>query len=265
MRENIRGCEMKTLPKLYRKLPVSMRKRLVKLYKYTPSSHKIVNKNIDGINFELDLSRLVHAQMYHYGFWEEHTTNIIKDKIKKGMVALDIGASSGVHALRMASLGAMTYAFEPSNWMYQNLVHNISLNKFDNIKPEKIALSNFIGKGKIESTEHGKLRGRITEPEIDIKYDTVDNYYKRNKIKRLDFIKIDTDGFEVKIIEGGIKTIKKYYPWMVIEFRPSLFDGLIDILKDLGYKFYKIESGEEYKTIGEIRIDTKGVKNVLCC
>ncbi|GAF90493.1 unnamed protein product, partial [marine sediment metagenome] len=117
---------------IYQKLPKSIRKRTVNWYRYLPRSNKTVIKEIDGVKYELDLSRLVHSQMYHYGVWEPDTTNIINKFVGRGMTCFDIGASSGVHTLRMASLTGTkgkVYAFEPSDWMFEKLMRNLELNR----------------------------------------------------------------------------------------------------------------------------------------
>ena len=260
------------LAKVFQKLPKPIRAKTINLYRYLPSSKKTVIKEIDGVKYELDLSRLVHAQMYHYGVWEPNTTNIIKKYVKKGMTVFDIGASSGVHGLRMANQvkkDGMVYAFEPSDWMYDYFERNLFLNRdivhWHNVILEKIALTNFDGTDFFESTEHGKIGRAIDEPKIQTQFMTMDSYVERGMIKKLDFIKIDTDGFEAKIFEGGEKTLRKFKPVMIVEFRPSLTKEIINVLKPIGYHFYKEDTEEEYQSEAELIKDIEGeVKNVLC-
>jgi len=258
--------------KVYQKLPRVVREKTVNWYRFLPSSKKKVIKEIDGVKFELDLSRLVHAQMYYYGVWEPSTTNIIKKYVKKGMVCFDIGASSGVHGLRMANQvkeKGKIYAFEPSDWMYKYFEKNLFLNRdivhWHNVVLEKIALTNFDGMDFFESTEHGKIGRPIDEPKIQSQFMKMDTYVKNGAITQLDFIKIDTDGFEAKIFEGGEKTLRKFKPVMIVEFRPSLTKEILKVLKPIGYHFYKEDTEEEYKSEEELIKDIESdVKNVLC-
>lgn len=242
-------------------LPLFIRKRLLKLYKYLPRSKKTIIKEIDGVTYALDMSRMVHSQMYHYGVWEPYTTKIIKEFVKPGMTVMDIGASSGVHTLRMAKLVGETgrvIAFEPSDWMYDKLQRNLKLNSFDNILVEKVALSDFVGTGDLLSTQHGKIGTTIKEHIISMTFATLDSY----KLNKLDFIKIDTDGYELSILMGAKKTLKKHHPVMIVEFRPGLINNMVDILSGLGYKFYSEETLEEYSK--EEVLNIKEVINVLC-
>ena len=117
--------------RFYRSLPKSIKRRLIPLYKYLPTSNDIIIKNIDGIRFELDLSRMTFAKLYYYGVYEPGTTKVIKEFVKTGMICFDIGASSGVHALRMAKQAGSegkVYAFEPSDWMLEKMNRNLELN-----------------------------------------------------------------------------------------------------------------------------------------
>lgn len=75
--------------------------------------------------------------------------------------------------------------------------------------------------------------------------------------KKIDFIKIDTDGHEYEILKSGINSIKKYKPIIHIEFAPYLHkefkyssDKLIYfITKRLKYEFYN-EDLKKIKNIG---------------
>ncbi len=71
------------------------------------------------------------------------------------------------------------------------------------------------------------------------------------ELDRLDFIKIDCEGFEHKILKGAEKTIKKFKPVMVIEInnftlnRNNTSDNDIYIyLNELGYTYQNIYPGQ---------------------
>ena len=52
---------------------------------------------------------------------------------------------------------------------------------------------------------------------VKINVDTIDNLFYENDIP-VDFIKIDTEGWEYFILQGGEKTIQKYKPFIQIEW-----------------------------------------------
>lgn len=71
-------------------------------------------------------------------------TAAIQNLCKPGFIVLDIGANIGAHALCLARIvgeSGKVFAFEPTDYAYQELVCNISLNQFKNIVPIKIVLS----------------------------------------------------------------------------------------------------------------------------
>jgi len=259
------------LAKIYEKLPAKIKKQVNKLYTYFPDRE--VTIEIDGIWYRLDLSKLVHAQIYYYGYWEKYTSLILEKYIKPDMTVLDIGASTGVHTLRMAKLAnhGLVYAFEPSDWMYERLLRNINLNNFRNIITEKIALGDETKTAPYLSEQHDRVDKKPNPREtIQIQYMKLDDYFAEGRIKALDFIKMDVDGFECRILEGGIETIKKYKPLMIIEIGKNIQEAygrslrkMIDLLSSLGYKFYNERTEEEYKSLID-ELPEDATVNVLC-
>ena len=60
---------------------------------------------------------------------------------------------------------------------------------------------------------------------------------------RIDFIKIDVEGFELKVLNGGRETIRKHKPLLLVELHPvfitqygNRFTEVIDFLEGQGYK-----------------------------
>jgi len=64
---------------------------------------------------------------------------------------------------------------------------------------------------------------------------TIDSY----NFDKIDFIKIDTEGHELYVLEGAINTIEKYKPNIFIEVHPKELKkekNAYNFLCDLGYK-----------------------------
>lgn len=265
---------MKILPKVYRSLPTSIRKRTNKLYKYLPSSNKTIVKTIDGIKYELDLGTLVHAQIYHYGCWEPDTTKLIETCVKEGMTVFDIGASTGPHTLRMAKLvgpKGKVYAFEPSSELYPKLIDGVLLNDFKNIVIERVALSDKEERKLFYTNSLCRIKGEeIQRPEYSTMFTTLDLYTERFKVKYIDFIKLDVDGHETKILKGAQRIIKKSKPIMIVEFARGCqekygnsIEELKDIIESFGYSFYSVKTLLKYDDVLDAVPETGSI-NVLC-
>lgn len=69
-------------------------------------------------------------------------------------------------------------------------------------------------------------------------------------IGRVDFVKIDVEGYELNVIKGGEKFFKSHKPWMVVEQKGNdtiygdAKDAAVDLLKSWGWKDEKVISGD---------------------
>ena len=268
---------------IYRKSPVKpFQKSLSKLYEIYKlhNRNKIVMAEIDGIKYQLDLNELIDSSIYYEGCFEPMTTAVINKYVREGMTVLDIGANIGCHTLRFAKLvggGGKVIAFEPMSWAYSKLKHNIELNDFNNIVIEKIALSSvnqraqniyFRSSWTIDPGSSSNAKKKE-----DINFITLDEYVRRNKINRIDFIKLDVDGYEYKIIQGARDTLKRDKPLIIIELGiytlqvvgDNIYD-LVNALSDIGYKLYSEKDLAEFPDNDTMieSIPKDGTINVLC-
>jgi hypothetical protein len=59
-----------------------------------------------------------------------------------------------------------------------------------------------------------------------------------DRSSQIDFIKIDVEGMEMKVLKGAAKSILNFRPFMLIEYLKSDRDEIIDWLKTANYKVY---------------------------
>ena len=157
---------------------------------------------------------------------------------KRGDVVIDVGAQYGNYTLDACSLGARVYAFEPNPQSYEILKRNVELNRFDNCSLFNLGLWNENGEISIEDyAPHSGWRGKF-------KTITLDRWVESNEIDRIDFIKIDTEGAELEILKGGLNTLRRFKPKLIVEVhtfvKESLLSDVENYLKDLGYECEKI-------------------------
>jgi len=182
------------------------------------------------------------------------------DKNKKCNI-VDIGAQSGLYTLFAKYLPNSTfYSFEPFPKTYELLKKNIALNNITNVKTYNIGISNKKGSTVLNTCRsHNGLHTIGSNPirfndinPINIEIDTLDNIFYYHDIC-VDYIKIDTEGHEYFILQGGEKTIKKYRPMIQLEYNEInmqqcnvLPNELNNLIHDLGYKKIEMISEELY-------------------
>ena len=139
----------------------------------------------------------------------------------------DVGANIGVTA---AILGAAAprghlYAFEPGAETYPHLMATIEANKLASCHSEQIALGansgevNFLANPTSGSASHMALDGvSLGGSNTRVTIKTVDDVVSERELTRLDFIKIDVEGFELDVLDGAKTTMAKLKPEVFLEF-----------------------------------------------
>lgn len=155
--------------------------------------------------------------------WESYLIQKALSYLKDDSVILDIGANIGVWSINLATKQRKIYSFEPFKSSYMALCGNIFLNKLEaNITPYNIALTDDINinyefkldeECNIGGVRLIKKEKDTINPFNDIKLSTIDML----NLEKLDLIKLDVEGHELKVLKGGIETIKKCKPIIFFE------------------------------------------------
>ena len=173
--------------------------------------------------------------------------------IKKGDVIFDIGANIGYFSVLFSKLcgkHGYVHCFEPVPETFESLRH--TLRKLKNVKASNIAAGDSEEMMGIsydpEDSEKATLRGGSdsTCSIRMVKVLPLDACAREIELKRLDFLKCDVEGFELKALKRMKDTLANHLPQISLEV--TLPDDrrleLIDLLESLGYdSFRKIEKG----------------------
>lgn len=216
----------------------------------------------DGITYSLDLRESVDRGIFLLG-WEPLTISWLNKNLKIGDVVIEVGANIGAHSLIMSSIigpDGSLYCFEPTNFAFDKLTTNFALNPS---LPENSRLfQTYVSNSKNTKSDH-KIRSswiinktdEITN-EMDEDFDgeivVLDVFFA--DLEKLDFIKIDVDGFDFKVLQGSKNIIIKHKPVIFIELGERDLnkngDSVMDIINffnDIGYSGV-LESGEAIST-----------------
>jgi len=140
----------------------------------------------------------------------------------KGDVVLDVGAFRGETAIVFSDLVGETgkvYAFEPIKASYEIIKKNIFSNKLEKIiEPVNMGCSSRIQTTSAVSSESGAPWTFISHDDgsIPVELTTIDEFVYSNKINKVDFIKMDVEGFENDVILGAKKVLQTHQPKLAI-------------------------------------------------
>jgi FkbM family methyltransferase len=173
-----------------------------------------------------------HPEYSYFTFESEERD--FRDKywdIKKDDVVFDIGASYGTYTLSACSTGATVYCFEPEKTVFTDLVTNITLNGWSTrCFPSNTGL--WSSKTLVDMKEYAPHWPQATITSL-YNVETIDNIVEDNRLNKINWMKIDVEGAEVHVVQGGLKTIKRFKPNLIIECHTFLDAKLKDNVKEL--------------------------------
>jgi len=189
---------------------------------------------------------------YHLdgGQWWEAEKNALSAYARPGCTAVDVGANLGfLTALlsRLVGESGHVHSFEPLPRVYQKLVEVIEANSLGNVTAHNFGCGEKAGVMPLhvtKSTGNSSLRLRaglvsqVRETQ-DVQLVALDNYLGP-KLTRLDFLKIDTEGFEDCVLYGARELISRFLPVIYLELTSEYLAAsrrAVSILGELGYRF----------------------------
>ncbi len=183
--------------------------------------------------------------------WFEAEIRFVRHLARPGMKMLDIGANYGVYTLTMSRgvgpSGAVC-AVEPTPETAAYLQKSMRLNRLQNVRLVRSALSNRSGEATFycsPQSELNTLRQRPYSTPQKVHLLTLDQCLAMNGWRQLDFIKLDAEGEESHIIEGGTKSLKSHQPLIQMEMRHGGRFNLEPVrqLESLGFQPYRLIPG----------------------
>lgn len=164
---------------------------------------------------------------------------------KKDLVIMDVGANIGLFTLYASQFAKKIYSVEPSNDHMTVLNTMVKYNKLDKVTTIKKALSHENGTADFYHSENVTMFSLSnlvdnTGVKETVNTITLDKLFEEQGIEYIDFMKLDVEGAEGKIIGSkGFESVADKIGTIVLEwhtwsgFNPTL---LVTTLRDYGFK-----------------------------
>jgi FkbM family methyltransferase len=177
---------------------------------------------------------------------------------RKEAVALDIGANEGFFAHHLLPLAKSVIAFEPLPQMLARLrenyagkmeIHGVILSDREGQGELKYPAGGYMSASVAESNSAALESGRVIETVV-APMRTLDSFHLTN----VGFVKIDVEGHEEAVLHGGLETLNREKPNLMIEIEerhaPGSLDRVSTLLTGIGYLGFYLD-GEQIKPMAQ--------------
>lgn len=164
---------------------------------------------------------------------------------------LDVGAYTGWYSVVAATLNpaGKVFAFEANPVVAASLRRNLELNCLENVQVLEYAITEADGQGDFHVGGAGLPSSSSLEPEweglyrsISVRTRSVDSVLDEAGKPPVDFVKIDVEGSEHRVLNGMVQTLRRCQPVLVVELLPDHRASCLDSLNSLtreGYDVYE--------------------------
>ena len=213
------------------------------------------NKIRTKLNITLYLDKSDSLGLTFNKQYESLETLFVQDIVKRSMTIIDVGANIGYYTTIFSKISqnGTVYAFEPDAINFSLLQRNCHTNKLNNVKLYNLACGNlnkteslFISKDNKGDHRTYKIDGEERESN-QVRMIRLDDFLPN--IPKLDFVKIDIQGYEFEVIRGMIDLITKHKPVILLEFWPAGLkannenpDVFLEYLYGLNYDLHLLSS-----------------------
>ena len=174
--------------------------------------------------------------------WGEHELYVLSEIVPSRGVAIDVGANQGFFSFAFSAIGQQVEAFEPnSDYAYfaQRMLGSRA-------RVHQVALSNTTGSAEFmvpvsEEGIHLHLGGKLRQPTnadsratiAPVEVRTLDSY----GFEDVRAIKVDVEGSEMDVLEGGAQTLLRDRPALIVELLTGAHADPIAVVEQICAQF----------------------------
>jgi len=192
------------------------------------------------------------ALAFSGGDWEPHLRAFFERTIRPDWVCLDIGANVGIHTLAMAVLAAegrvVAFEADPGNfaWLSRNVAELPSPRGEITSVPRALwsepavltlaSIDELAGCCFISATDDPASNERLLRDVVSadairgldlhmhataVRAIRLDDWVDQHGLARIDLLKMDVEGSELRVLEGARNTLRRFQPLLVTEYNAS--------------------------------------------
>jgi FkbM family methyltransferase len=195
--------------------------------------------------------KTTYERRYRLWLKGEPELRLLPAMCRADAIAVDVGANEGFFSEHLLPVSLSVVAFEPLPQMLSRLRARYT-NKIEFVG---VALSDSSGESEIRYPAGSYMTATIAESNLGalksggvvetvrVPMRTLDSY----RLSNVGFIKIDVEGHEEAVLNGGLDTLRREMPNLMIEIEerhaPGSLTRVSDLLKGMGYDGFYVSEG----------------------
>src|SRR5712691_2524228 len=177
--------------------------------------------------------------------WFERELAFLPHVLRPGMTAIDVGANLGIYSLTIARLVApgRVFAYEPASDPRALLERSRKLNQASNLEICAAALSDSRREGHLAFGASSELNALADAgPGEQVQITSLDLEEAERGWPAPDFVKIDAEGEEERILAGGTNLFSRHSPLVMFEIKAGhvINERLLPLFPAMGYRLYQL-------------------------
>jgi FkbM family methyltransferase len=198
------------------------------------------------------LSHVVDIMMVS-GLWEPYVKAVFSRELKKDDIVVDIGANIGAYAIPLAKKVRKVIAFEPHPKISKMLETSIRLNELNNVTLIKKAVGESEKKVLQDISYSSAVYSKVLtygsgKDNAIVEVESIDLDTALAGEDKVDWMLIDVEGYELNVLKGARKVLRKYSPRIIIEVQRENLESINPVLLAEGYSVNHIYGIYHYAT-----------------
>jgi len=184
------------------------------------------------------------GRAYYKGYYEPEIVSFLINEVTNGDCFFDIGGHAGYFTYLFSKLSPSgnVFTFEPDPENVKFISQIILLNEIINVQVVQTAVGNENGSLFLEPGLTSSMGRIVKRGEVPVPVVKIDDFVSKTKIERVDFMKIDVEGFGGEVLKGASNTIKTFRPRILMELHsPGNERDILSGLSEMDYTFFNLQ------------------------